>query len=87
MPIKQGLRLQSRIRTLLFQAAQKNICDNSVCIYNKNKKPVLKDRVKIEHICYIFIENLMVLERKPTQLRWRINRRANYEKREKKTNM
>ena len=26
----------------------------------------------------------MVLERKPTQLRWRINRRANYEKEEKK---
>ena len=62
--------------------------DNSVYIYNKNKKPVLKDRVKIEHICYNFHrKNLMVLERKPTQLRWRINRRANYEKREKKTNM
>lgn len=58
MPIKQGLRLQSRIRTLLFQAAQKNICDNSVCIYNENKKPVLKDRVKIEHICYNFLREL-----------------------------
>lgn len=58
MPIKQGLRLQSQIRTLLFQAAQKNICDNSVYIYNKNKKPVLRDRVKIEHICYNFHRKL-----------------------------
>ena len=58
MPIKQGLRLQLRIRTLLFQAAQKNICDNSVYIYYKNKKPVLKDRVKIEHICYNFNRDL-----------------------------
>ena len=27
-------------------------------IYNKNKKPVLKDRVKIEHICYNFHRKL-----------------------------
>ena len=32
----------------------------------------------------IFLENLMVLERKSTQLRWRINRRANYEMLEQK---
>jgi len=50
--------LQLRIRTLLFQAAQKDICDNSVYIYYKNKKPVLKDRVKIEHICYNFLREL-----------------------------
>ncbi len=55
MPIKQGLRLQLRIRTLLFQAAQKDICDNSVYIYYKTKKPVLKDRVKIEHIVIIYL--------------------------------
>ena len=87
MPIKQGLRLQLRIRTLLFQAAQKDICDNSVYIYYKNKKPVLKDRVKIEHICYNFLRKLNGLKTTLPQLRWRINRRANYEKREKKTNM
>lgn len=34
------------------------LADNSVYIYNKNKKPVLKDRVKIEHICYNFHREL-----------------------------
>ena len=87
MPIKQGLRLQSRIRTLLFQAAQKNICDNSVYIYNKNKKPVLKDRVKIEHICYNFLRKLNGLKTTLPQLHWKINRRDHYEKRENETNM
>lgn len=55
---KTRLAIAVTNKNFIIPSSPENICDNSVYIYNKNKKPVLKDRVKIEHICYNFHRKL-----------------------------